>query len=326
MPVDDRERQRRWPVLLSHREQLLRIARARTASYDDAEDCVQEALTRAAVHPGLDLDRAGAFLTTTTIRLTVDLHRERSRQARLQARVESQASVSADHADDVTDRGLARWLAGQAQALTDQEQAVLHARLAGDSSRDAASTLGISVRAAESSLTRVRLKLQTAWAKVAAVLAGAGLALRRHAAVSLPLTAVAAAASVGPMILLPGTGTEAPTHPTYRAHPSYAGSPASRRANPIALAVAKAAPTTPNQARPSPGSKPLPSQPRENWQWGWPRPAQEHDCQHSSCDPQPLIGALGQGFEQIWHPDSRDQSGHAATAPPNRADLMLEGP
>ena len=203
------ERERRWAVLLTHRADLLRVARHRTTTLEDAEDCVQEALARAVVHPDLDLDRAGAFLTTTTLRLTADVHRSRVRQLRLAEKVGYRTEVRPDLADDVVDHALARWLQAQSEQLSEQEQAVLRARVEGTSSRDTAAALGITVRAAESSLTRVRVKLQSAWARVAVVVGALTLTARRHATVALPMTAVAASVALGPVHLLPLT-TPAP--------------------------------------------------------------------------------------------------------------------
>nr|MDT0664477.1 sigma factor [Micromonospora sp. DSM 115978] len=43
--------QLRWSLLVPHRERLVRIARRRLPSLADAEDCVHEALVRAAAFP-----------------------------------------------------------------------------------------------------------------------------------------------------------------------------------------------------------------------------------------------------------------------------------
>jgi RNA polymerase sigma factor (sigma-70 family) len=279
MPVAYDERQRRWPVLLTHREQLLRIARARTLSPDDAEDCVQEALTRAAEHPGLDLERAGAFLTTVTIRLTTDLYRAQSRQARLMARVEGLGTLTHDHVEDIADRSLARWLAEQATGLTGQEQAVLQARVTGDSSREAALALGISIRAAESSLTRVRAKLQTAWARVAVVVVALVATVRRHAVLTVPLTAVAASATLGPILLLPGSSRLVPLHaeqqqvvaarPTMVAH---------------SLVHHIVAPAAPPRPAPHPRARVVAATatPAPSHEW-WYRPPRDGDCTSEGC-------------------------------------------
>lgn len=279
MPLSDADRHSRWAALVVHREQLLRVARRRTDSLEDAEDCVQEALARAVEHPGLDLTRAGAFLTTTTIRLTADLHRARQRQALLQARIQGQRVPSADHVEDLADRSLAHWLAQQATELSGQERAVLRSRVAGETSREAAETLGISVRAAESSFTRVRTKLQTAWTRVAVVVGALWLATRRHAQVAVPIAAVAVSVSLTP-VLLPSTSPVAPLHGQSR--PVQAAAPAPTAAV-VAVHAAPAAPATtaaravPAPAAPSPAA-PSPS-PTRWWQHGDQGQECESDCQ-----------------------------------------------
>jgi RNA polymerase sigma-70 factor (ECF subfamily) len=269
MTFDAAARAERWDVLLQHRAALLRVARARTTCREDAEDCVQEALARAVEFENLDLDRAGAFLTTTTIRLTADLHRNRTRQRRIAHRVGGQAEVTGDLVEDITDHALARWLHQQTQALSEQEQAVLRARVAGDSSRDAALALGISVRAAESSLTRVRTKLQSAWLRVAVFLGALGLTARRTASVSLPLTAVAATVALGPVQLLPQTDAHRPPQvlstpstpvvaPSGSETASTAPTTTSAPVRPVAVAARRtpvAAPTQPAAAAPAPTSR-----------------------------------------------------------------------
>src|SRR5258707_6263771 len=71
----------RWQRMWSHREQLLRVARRRSMSREDAEDAVHEAMLRAAERPDLDDERLGAWLTTVTMRLCVDRYRQVNREA-----------------------------------------------------------------------------------------------------------------------------------------------------------------------------------------------------------------------------------------------------
>ena len=267
-PITSDEWAHRWDVLVAHRDELLRLARSRTLSWDDAEDCVQEALTRAVQFEGLDLERAGAFLATTTIRLTTDLHRARQRQARLALRVEGLGAATHDFADDIADSALARWLHQQTAELSEQEQAVLSARVDGGSSRDAAEALGISLRAAESSLTRARTKLQSAWAKVAVVVGALWMTARRHAALSVPLTTVAAVVALGPVVLLPSV-TPAPPEaapavvaPQLTAPRVTAPQVTRRTARPTA------APTATAVRRTSVAAPVAPARPRRHWHHG----------------------------------------------------------
>ncbi|CAM5361097.1 hypothetical protein SVIOM74S_09467 [Streptomyces violarus] len=62
----------RWRRMWSHREHLLKVARRRSMSPEDAEDAVHEAMLRAAERPDLDEERLAAWLTTVTMRLCVD--------------------------------------------------------------------------------------------------------------------------------------------------------------------------------------------------------------------------------------------------------------
>ena len=80
-PAETQAAHDRWERMWSHREQLLRVARRRSMSLEDAEDAVHEAMLRAAERPDLDEERLGAWLTTVTMRLCVDRHRQVNREA-----------------------------------------------------------------------------------------------------------------------------------------------------------------------------------------------------------------------------------------------------
>lgn len=148
----------RWELLVPHRQRLVRIARRRVTSLQDAEDCVHEALLRAAAFRTLDEARVGQFLTTTVLRLCVDVHRARARAERAVARSDHSTSEPApdervcDHAEGV-------WLMGKVHTLNGRERQVLLARAAGMSTREAAADLSISVKAAEGAFTRGRARL-----------------------------------------------------------------------------------------------------------------------------------------------------------------------
>src|SRR2546421_5888000 len=58
----------------------------RTACREDAEDAVHEALVRAVDAAHLSDEHLGAWLTTVTVRLCIDAHRRREREARAWAR------------------------------------------------------------------------------------------------------------------------------------------------------------------------------------------------------------------------------------------------
>jgi RNA polymerase sigma factor (sigma-70 family) len=155
----------RWGLVWRERERLLRLARARLGPGPDAEDCVQEALIRAAVHDDLDEDRVGALLTTITLRLCVDHHRRQVRERRAVSLVGVHAAVptggavsEAEH--DVCEQAVGRWLLHQAARLGEREQQVLLARARGLSATEAARTLRITPKAAESAYTRARGRLR----------------------------------------------------------------------------------------------------------------------------------------------------------------------
>ena len=80
-PVEMHEADERWRRMWSHREHLLKVARRRSMSAEDAEDAVHEAMLRAAERPDLDEERLVAWLTTVTMRLCVDRYRQMNREA-----------------------------------------------------------------------------------------------------------------------------------------------------------------------------------------------------------------------------------------------------
>ena len=145
----------RWQTVWSHRDALLRVARRRTPNDADAEDCVSEAMLRAVLHPGLDLDRAGPFLTSVTVRLCADLHRDRGRAARASVRwfaddrlVTTPETVVCDRAEGAYFARVAGWL------LTPRERAAIDARAAG------VHPAGVTRKSASAALTRARTKLK----------------------------------------------------------------------------------------------------------------------------------------------------------------------
>jgi DNA-directed RNA polymerase specialized sigma24 family protein len=116
----------RWHAVWSHRDQLLRVARRRVPNAMDAEDCVSEAMLRAAAFAGLDVERAGAFLTAVTVRLCADVHRDTGREVPVATAPEA---VEPSEENAVCDRAEAAWLAGLAgAALTERELAALRRR------------------------------------------------------------------------------------------------------------------------------------------------------------------------------------------------------
>jgi DNA-directed RNA polymerase specialized sigma24 family protein len=128
----------RWHLVWQHRPELLRVARRRTPTLADAEDCVSEAMLRTALHPDLDPERVGAFLTAVTLRLCADLHRERARTARIAARHTGDERLVPTPEAVVCDRAEASWLAGRVtRTMTERERAAVRAKAYGAAPCDA---------------------------------------------------------------------------------------------------------------------------------------------------------------------------------------------
>lgn len=168
MSVEKRERQdalweeHRWLLVLAERERLLRLVAGRLGRSADAEDCVQEALIRAATYDPLDEDRVGALLTTITLRLCVDQQRRTSRDERLAVRV--RYVHGSDRGPDVEsqtcEQAAGSWLLDQISSLGAREQQVMRARADGMSVAEAAQALNITHKSAESAFTRARSRLR----------------------------------------------------------------------------------------------------------------------------------------------------------------------
>jgi len=162
---DSQEELRRalsWEVIAGHRERLMGLVRRRLPNAQDAqdaEDCVQEAMLRAAVCGDLDPERIGPFLTSVALRLCVDNHREQERSRRLLPRA---ADVRTPETPDegVCDRDFGRWLLRQVHLLRGRERQVVLARAHGISTLEFARIHQISVKAAEGAFTRGRARLR----------------------------------------------------------------------------------------------------------------------------------------------------------------------
>jgi RNA polymerase sigma factor (sigma-70 family) len=149
-----------WELVLAHRERLLRIARRRLPTVEDAEDCVHEALIRAASAADLDPARVGQFVTSVLVRLCVDHARAASTAQRALGRlVEAHGDVSPEEA--ICDHAQASWIMENLMGrLSTREREVLRARADGLSTREAARRLNISGKSAEAALTRARSRLR----------------------------------------------------------------------------------------------------------------------------------------------------------------------
>lgn len=158
--LSQEELDRRWKIVLPHADRLRRIAARRLASADEADDVVQEAMLRAVTFEQLDAGYAGQFLTSVTVRLCADVHRDRERQLRVGVRDAARAVAHADPHEDVLDTAEARWLYAECLKLPCRERAVVLARASGLSVREAAGTLGVGVKSAEAALTKARHRMR----------------------------------------------------------------------------------------------------------------------------------------------------------------------
>ncbi|WP_052411503.1 RNA polymerase sigma factor [Streptomyces sp. NRRL S-118] len=150
----------RWQRAWSHREQLLKVARRRSMSPEDAEDAVHEAMLRAAERPDLDDERLGAWLTTVTIRLCVDRYRQVHREAEVRRSPTLHAPGPAPVDEQVCDRAEATWLARRSGELPARQAEALWLKSADLDVGQVARTMGLSYRTVESLLARARRTLR----------------------------------------------------------------------------------------------------------------------------------------------------------------------
>ncbi|MEV4331986.1 sigma-70 family RNA polymerase sigma factor [Streptomyces sp. NPDC049597] len=204
----------RWQRAWSHREQLLRVARRRSVSMEDAEDAVHEAMLRAAERPHLDDERLGAWLTTVTMRLCVDRHRQVSREAevRTSPTLHPPRPVPVDEA--VCDRAEARWLAVRSGELPARQAEALWLKSEDLDVEQVAVKMGLSYRTVESLLARARRTLRNSLAAtlgVALWLCGRGRPRGGHAQ-AVAVASTAATLAVAGLVLpyAPGGDTPAP--------------------------------------------------------------------------------------------------------------------
>ncbi|MEU7278585.1 sigma-70 family RNA polymerase sigma factor [Streptomyces sp. NPDC045431] len=160
----------RWQRAWSHREQLLKVARRRSMSLEDAEDAVHEAMLRAAEQPHLDDERLGAWLTTVTMRLCVDRYRQVHRDTD-PARAAALVPPGPAPVDElVCDRAEARWLAVRSGELPARQAEALWLKSEDLDVGQVAHKMGLSYRTVESLLARARRTLRNSLAATLALL------------------------------------------------------------------------------------------------------------------------------------------------------------
>lgn len=197
--LDSETLRRRWDLVLPHRDELLKIARRRVPTREDAEDVVATALLRTVEHPGLDETRVERFLCTTVIRLAVDVHRDRTRQGAVGVR-DALRNVPAPAVDDrICDEAEAHWLNRQLSGIPARERQVLDARLSGLTAQQTSAHLGLTQKATENAFTRVRQRAHGLLAGTLAIMLLAAAHVRRlmhPAALAVPVVAAAWAGAV----------------------------------------------------------------------------------------------------------------------------------
>ncbi|MER5575681.1 RNA polymerase sigma factor [Streptomyces massasporeus] len=150
----------RWRRMWSHREHLLKVARRRSMSPEDAEDAVHEAMLRAAERPDLDEERLAAWLTTVTMRLCVDRYRQVNREAEVRTSPTLIAPNPVPVEEAVCDRAEAKWLAVRSGELPARQAEALRLKSEDLDVGQVAVRMGLSYRTVESLLARARRTLR----------------------------------------------------------------------------------------------------------------------------------------------------------------------
>lgn len=214
--ADVRAAHDRWQRMWSHREQLLKVARRRSMSPEDAEDAVHEAMLRAAERPDLDDERLGAWLTTVTMRLCVDRYRQVNREAEVRTSPTLAAPGPVPVEEAVCDRAEARWLAVRSGELPARQAEALRLKSQDLDVGQVAVRMGLSYRTVESLLARARRTLRASLAGTLGVvlfLVGRGRprpAGKAHAVVAASTAATLAVAVYVLPRALDGGGPDGP--------------------------------------------------------------------------------------------------------------------
>ncbi|MBT2389248.1 sigma-70 family RNA polymerase sigma factor [Streptomyces sp. ISL-1] len=232
----------RWQRAWSHREQLLKVARRRSMSVEDAEDAVHEAMLRAAENPHLDDERLGAWLTTVTMRLCVDRYRQVNRETEVRSSATLLPPGPAPVDEVVCDRAEAVWLAVRTDELPARQAQALRLKSEDLDVGQVAHEMGLSYRTVESLLARARRTLRSTLAGTLAL--ALWLCGRNRPRTGVNAQAVAAVSTAATLVVAgfvlpyvhdwdgPGAGptpskvadVRSPDHG--RAEPSDAGTPA----------------------------------------------------------------------------------------------------
>jgi RNA polymerase sigma factor (sigma-70 family) len=195
-----------WSRLLDLRPALIRLALSRTGDPSDAEDCVQEAMLRAAQYADLDLDRVEPFLVVLVSRIATDVHRRRARDSRLGERLASRVAPQSTFEDDVCDRAEAAWVHESLRYLGKRERAVVEALAEGKTLSETVQSLGVTYKAAETALFRIRGKARALVQAGAAALLPLAWRLSRRTTGRTGASASAVAAAAVSVAVVTGGG------------------------------------------------------------------------------------------------------------------------
>lgn len=185
-----------WHEIAAHRERLIRVARRRCPTREDAEDVVHEAMLRCATFEELDEKRLGQFLTAVTVRLCADIYRGTERSLRAVRSLEADNEPSPE--DLACAAAEAEELRTLLDTLPDRQRAVLLDRAFGLSVTQISDRHALTYKATESTLSRARASMRLALASAMALVTAAFATVRRRPSVVLavPLTALAVASTV----------------------------------------------------------------------------------------------------------------------------------
>lgn len=157
------------------RASLLRVARARAAHREDAEDAVSEAFARAAGRDFNGDEPISGWLNVVTQNITRRQYRDRTRAAeRYQAYAVQQSLTSVGPEEEVCDRQFAASVARLAEHLPDRQRRALELKAAGLDVAAIAAELGEPYKVVESLLSRARTTMRALVSASLTLAGGAG--------------------------------------------------------------------------------------------------------------------------------------------------------
>ncbi|WP_346130591.1 sigma-70 family RNA polymerase sigma factor [Lentzea roselyniae] len=240
-------------------EQAVRRCQAAGLSRAEAEDCAHEAVLVLLARQGAGerIDSPASWLVVVAYRQAIDHMRRSGRECAALGRLTVRDGDVPTPDEVVTDRALARWLAGAVDTLPPMTRRVCLAMADGSTITQAAADLGLTRRSVESHLTRARRFLRGLAAGAAAVLAGTACRFGKPG-IALAATVPVAALSTS-VILLPHTTTTPPDTASPTTAPA---EPVRAAASPGQVRVVTAAEAIPAVASPRPARLAADASPR----------------------------------------------------------------